>query len=124
MIRQTFRHLDREWEASIPDADEDPRPVRFRSERDDDPKRYEALVDVEDLQQDAEAETALALRRGLESALILDVLTGHEAGLTVREVAEMTGMPVEGAKDRLEVLDEVQPVLDESGPRRYRTLEE
>lgn len=121
MQRETIHHLDREWEAVIPDAPGDRKPVRFRSAETDDDKTYEARIDREELEEGSDQ--TLALRRGLESALVLDVLAGHEAGLTAEEIARMTGMPTEAAQDRLDVLERVQPVLDTSGPRRYRTIE-
>ena len=124
MRRETFHHLDREWEATIPDAPRGGTPVRFRNADPHDDAMYESLIDQEELDDQDGAERDLALRRGLEAALVLDALAGHDAGLTAEEVARMTGMPTEAAADRLDVLDEVQPLLEASGPRRYRTLEE
>lgn len=123
MERETFRHLDREWEAAIADAPGGSRVVRFRSSEPRDEKTYEASIDGGELGGEEASDRELALRRGLESALVLDALAGHESGLTAQEVADMTGLPAEAAEDRLEVLDSVQPVLDVHGPRRYRTVE-
>lgn len=123
MQRTTFRHLDREWEATLQDSPGDHRRVLFRNADEDDPKTYEARIHADELSGLEEEDEDSALRRGLESALILDALEGHEAGLTAEELARMTGMPTEAAEDRVDVLDRVQPVLQTSGPRRYRTLE-
>jgi hypothetical protein len=87
-----------------------------------DTKTYEARIDREELEDD-ERERMLALRRGLESALVLDVLAAHRAGLTAEEVGRMIGMPGEAAEARLELLDEVQPLVRSRGPRRYRWLD-
>jgi hypothetical protein len=122
MQRQTFRHLGREWEAVVPQADADPLPVRFRDSEGRAPETYEARVAREELEGVGPGERELALRRGLESALVLDALARAERGLTAEEVADRVGMPVEAAVDRLHVLETVQPVPETGGPTRYRRL--
>ncbi|MFW6330586.1 MAG: hypothetical protein ACOC3J_02555 [Gemmatimonadota bacterium] len=118
MEHHTFRHLSREWEATIIDAADDRCPVRFRDADATDPETYEARVDREELKREEDARD-LALRRGLESALVLNALAGEEDGLTPEEIAHRTGMPVEAAADRIEVLESVQPVPDPDGASRY-----
>lgn len=122
MRRETFRHLDREWEAAIPDADGERLWVRLRREDDGDPRTYEAELSRAEVEDDG-IELRLALRRALESVLVLDALEGHDVGLTAEEVGRMTGMPRGAAQDRLEILEEVRPVLGTDGPRRYRAVD-
>jgi hypothetical protein len=122
MQLEKLRHLDRDWEATIPDAPGVSILVRFRSGDVRDTKTYEARIDREELEDD-ERERMLALRRGLESALVLDVLAAHRAGLTAEEVGRKIGMPGDAAEARLELLDEVQPLVRTRGPRRYRWLD-
>lgn len=119
MDRVTFRHLGREWEAAIPEAEADPLPVRFSGPEEGEPT-HESRIAREELDPADPAERELALRRGLESALVLEALAGAEDGLTVEQVADRTGMPAEAAQDRLDVLDSVQPIPGTMGTRRYR----
>jgi hypothetical protein len=123
MERVTFRHLGREWEATIPQTTADPLPVRFRDADDRIPTTREALLAREELDPAEPADRELALRRGLESALVLDALAGATHGLTAEDVAERTGMPVEAAEDRMHVLDSVQLVPGVLGTRRFRTVD-
>jgi hypothetical protein len=124
MDYHTFDHLDRTWEAAVPRAPGERCLVRFRRTDDRDAITYEARVDAEELTVEQPRQRELALRRALESALVLDVLARHPDGLTLGEVAERTGMPPEAAEDRLHVLDEAQPVPEEmSRGRRYRLVE-
>lgn len=123
MEYQTFHHLGRDWEAVILGPADDAAPIRFRSANDNDRRTYEGRVDREELEEVSDGERELALRRALESALVLRALTGWADGLTVEEVAERAGMPVEAAEDRLHKLESVHPVLTPTGTRRYRVSE-
>jgi hypothetical protein len=121
MEHRTFRHLGREWEAAILHPAGGAAPVRFRHAADDNPRTYEGRIDREEIEEaDGDDGRELALRRSLEGALVLDALAGRSEGLTAEEVAERAGMPVDDTRDRLHMLDEVQPVLGVLGPRRYR----
>lgn len=120
MEHHTFHHLGRDWEAAILAATGDEAPVRFRAARDTDPRTYESRVAVEELDGSDQDGRDLALRRSLESALVIRALTGRDEGLTAEEVAERAGMPVDATEDRLHKLDVVEPVLDPGAPRRYR----
>ncbi|HUG41274.1 MAG TPA: hypothetical protein VMM12_12360 [Longimicrobiales bacterium] len=121
MDRVTFHHLDRDWEAAIPDVPGD-RPVRFRNADPKNDRTYEATIAADELGGEEASDRELALRRGLEAALVLDALSGHHTGLTAGEIADATGMPEEAAVDRLDVLESVQPVWSLNGPRRYRAI--
>jgi hypothetical protein len=123
MEYQTFQHLGREWEAAILGPAGEAAPVRFRSAHDNDRRTYEARIDREELEDADDGERELALRRALESALVVRSLSGWDDGLTLEEVAERTGMPRDAAEDRLHKLDSVQPVLTPTGIRRYRLAE-
>jgi hypothetical protein len=123
MEYQNFHHLGREWEAAILGPTDEAAPVRFRSASDSDRRTYEARIDREELEDADNGERELALRRALESALVLRTLSGWDDGLTLEEVAERTGMPRDAAEDRLHKLDSVQPVLTPTGVRRYRLSE-
>ncbi len=120
MEHRTFYHLGRDWEAAILASAGDATPVRFRHAADDDSRTYDARVDREELEDADDDGRELALRRSLESALVVDALTGQDGGLTPEEVAERTGMPIEDTRDRLHKLEAVEPVLDPLGPRRFR----
>jgi hypothetical protein len=121
MEHRTFRHLGRDWEAAILGPSGAGAPVRFRHAAGDNPRTYEGRIDREEIEDaDGDDDRELALRRSLESALVLDALAGHSDGLTAEEVAERAGMPVDDTRDRLHLLDEVQPVMNVLGPRRYR----
>lgn len=120
MEYQTFHHLGRDWEAAILGPAGDAAPVRFRAAGDSDRRTYEARIDREELEDSDDDGIELALRRALESALVLRALSGWHDGLTLEEVAERAGMPPDAVEDRLHVLDAVQPVLTPTGVRRYR----
>jgi len=120
MKHRTFYHLGRAWEAAILASDDDATPVRFRHAADDDTHTYDARIDREELEVSDEDGQELALRRSLESALVVDALAGSHQGLTPEEVAERTGMPIDDARDRLHKLDSVEPMLDPIGPKRFR----
>lgn len=122
MRYQTFHHLGQDWEAAILAAKEDVAVVRFRDAEDRDSRTYEGSVDAEELEDADEPGRELALRRALESALVLDTLSGHDRGLTTDEVAERTGIPPEAARDRLHALDSVQPIPVDVGAQRYRLV--
>lgn len=123
MEYQTFHHLGREWEAAILGPADDAAPVRFRSASDTDRRTYEARIDREELEDADNGERELALRRALESALVVRTLSGWDDGLTLEEVADRTGMPADAAEDRLHKLESVQPFLTPTGIRRYRLSE-
>jgi hypothetical protein len=123
MEHHTFRHLGRDWEAAILAATADEAAVRFRAASDTDPHTYEGRIAVEELDGSDDSGKDLALRRSLESALVIEALVGRRAGLTPEEVADRTGMPVDATEDRLHKLEAVEPVPDPSGPRRYRISE-
>jgi hypothetical protein len=123
MEYQNFHHLGREWEAAILRPAGDAAPVRFRSATDSERRTYEARIHRDELEDADDGERELALRRALESALVLRALSGWDDGLTLEEVAERTGMPRDAAEDRLHKLDSVQPLLTPSGIRRYRVSE-
>lgn len=118
MEHHIFHHLGRDWEAVVLASAGDTAAVRFRHVEDDDRRTYEGEVSREELEEDGQ-DPELALRRALESSLVLRALSRAEA-LTAEEVAERAGMPVEATVDRLRKLDKVEPVLDPLGPRRYR----
>lgn len=120
MEHRTFYHLGRAWEATILASHDDATPVRFRHAADDDAHTYDARIDREELEESDDDGRELALRRSLESVLVVDALTGQNGGLTADEVAERTGMPIDDARDRLHKLDSVEPLLDPIGPRRFR----
>jgi hypothetical protein len=120
MRHHNFHHLGREWEAVILGPAEDAAPVRFRSADDSDRRTYESTIDREEMDESDGQTEELALRRALESALVLRALSGWDDGLTLEEVAERTGMPADAAADRMNKLDAVQPLLTPSGVRRYR----
>ncbi len=120
MEHHEFHHLGRDWEAVILAPKGDEAQVRFRSADDSDSRTYEGSIDCEELEDADAAGKELALRRGLESALVLRVLSGRADGLTLEDVAERTGMPPEAAADRMHALDSVQPVVSPTGTRRYR----
>jgi hypothetical protein len=123
MEYQNFHHLGREWEAAILEPADDVAPVRFRAATDTDRRTYEARIDREELEDAGDGERELALRRGLESALVLRALSGWDDGLTLEEIADRAGMPREAAEDRLHKLESVQPFLSPTGVRRYRLSE-
>jgi hypothetical protein len=123
MEYQTFHHLGRDWEAAILGPAGDAAPVRFRSATDNDRRTYEARIDREELEDADNGARELALRRALESALVLRALSGWDDGLTLEEVADRAGMPPDAVEDRLHKLDVVQPVLTPTGVRRYRLSE-
>lgn len=116
----TFYHLGRTWEAAILASHDEATPVRFRHAADDGTRTYDARIDREEIEESDTNGRELALRRSLESALVVDVLAGLDDGLTAEEVAERTGMPIDDARDRLHKLEAVEPVLDPLGPRRFR----
>lgn len=120
MEHHTFRHLGRDWEAAILAATGDEAAVRFRPAFDSDPHTYEGRIAVEELDESDDNGRDLALRRSLESALVIEALAGRHGGLTAEEVADRTGMPVDATEDRLHKLEDVEPVPDPIGPRRYR----
>lgn len=119
MEHLTFYHLGRAWEATILASSGHATPVRFRHAADDDVHTYDARIDREELEESDDDGRELALRRSLESALVVDALRGCN-GLTADEVAERTGMPIDDARGRLHKLDSVEPLLDPIGPRRFR----
>lgn len=123
MEHHIFHHLGREWEAAILGPGGDQAAIRFRDADHEDRRTYEARVDAEELEDLDAGGRELALRRALESAMVVRALSGWDEGLTVEEVAERTGMPPDAAEDRLHKLEEVQPFLTPSGIRRYRLAE-
>jgi hypothetical protein len=122
MQYHTFHHLGQDWEAAILPVRDHVAAVRFRDADDRGSRRYEGRIDADELEDVGEAGRDLALRRALESALVLSALEGQDRGLTADEVAERTGIPPEATQDRLHALDSVQPVPVDVGPRRYRVV--
>jgi hypothetical protein len=122
MRHHTFHHLGQDWEAAILTAHDDTAAVRFRAAEDRDGRTLEGRIDTEELDGVDDAGRELALRRALESVMVLNALEGHDRGLTSEEVADRTGIPPEATQDRLHALDSVQPMPGERGTLRYRVV--